>query len=67
MQKATNQMQLINLRHHMITKFMMEARMQARERERERLHQKKEKLFASILTPLGNTVRKKMARSFDYD
>ena len=57
MQKATNQMRLVNLRHHMITKVMMEARMQAREKEREKLHQKKEKLFAGIFKPLQNTVR----------
>ncbi|KAK7095199.1 uncharacterized protein [Littorina saxatilis] len=58
MQKATNQMRLVNLRHHMITKVMMEARMQAREREREKLHQKKEKLFAGVLKPgWGTAVR----------
>ena len=64
MQKATNQMRLVNLRHHVITKLMMEARMQAREKGRERLNQKKEKLFARILKPLETTVRD-VRRKFD--
>ncbi|XP_076454516.1 uncharacterized protein LOC143289436 [Babylonia areolata] len=47
MQKATNQMRLVNLRHHVITKLMMEARMQARQRERERQQHKKVRHLAA--------------------
>ncbi|KAK7504430.1 hypothetical protein BaRGS_00004296 [Batillaria attramentaria] len=49
MRQATNQMRLINLRHHMITKVMMESRMEARLHEREKQQKKKEKLLGDIL------------------
>ncbi|KAL8608198.1 hypothetical protein ACOMHN_016653 [Nucella lapillus] len=43
MQKATNQTRFVNLQHHVITKLMMEARIQARQREREKQQLRKEK------------------------
>lgn len=46
MQKATNQTRLVNLQHHVITKLMMEARIQARQRDREKQQQRKERQMA---------------------
>lgn len=48
MRQATNQMRLINLRHQVITKVMMESRIEARMQEREKQQRKKQKLLAEL-------------------